>query len=449
MSNWTTSQIVTVTAVDDTVAEGNIPYHITHTVDGSGYVGFTARTLEIRVHSNDPLTVTIGTSMADFDATMPEGGGITVSVVLSTAPETGMDVSVAITSNTTNVTWSPSGPLTFSSTTYNTAQMVTFNYQNDDFAESQDPEITFTPTGGGTTTYVAAGLDLNAIDDEMRGLEIVSTGLDPGQAQSYEGLLIKGAFRVRLTSKPTGTVTVTIANPNTARIGLSASSLTFTATTWNATQRVTVTAIDDDIDYDSYSGNLDHTASGGGYDSVTGSIRVRVVDDDDAGLSFRPIAYNPMTVTEGSTAGSFTIKLVTEPLADVTVTSSTDSSDFSISSGATLTFTNLNWRMAQTVTTMATDDDDGADHSGTTTVSISSTDGKYNRLRDIVITVNVIDDDTAGITVTDVTAGSVTVDEGGTTTVGFVLDTLPTDPVTITFSESSSAFDISGLAHIQ
>ena len=428
-SNWATSRTVTVTAVDDTVAEGNIPYNITHTVDGSGHVGFTARTLEITVHSNDPLTVTIGTSTADFDATMPEGGGITVSVVLSTAPETGMDVSVAITSNTTNVTWSPSGPLTFSSTTYNTAQMVTFNYQNDDFAESQDPEITFTPTGGGTTTYVAAGLDLNAIDDEMRGLEIVSTQVIAGQAESYEGLLIKGAFRVRLTSKPTGTVTVTIANPNSARIGLSASTLTFTATNWNTVQTVEVTAIDDDIDYDSYSGNLNHTARGGGYDSVTGRIRVRITDDDEASLSFRPIALSLMTVTEGSTAGSFTIKLVTQPLANVTVTSSTDSSDFSISSGATLTFTSVNWRTAQTVTTMATDDDDGANHSGTTTVSISSTDGKYNNLRNIVIDVNVIDDDESEVTAdpTAVTVG----ENAGTNTFGVQLVTQPSGNVTV------------------
>ena len=444
-SNWATSQTVTVTAVDDTVAEGNILYRITHTVDGSGYVGFTARTLEIRVRSNDPLTVTIGTSMADFDATIGESGGITVSVVLSTAPETGMDVSVAITSNTTNVTWPyplSGDPLTFSSTTYNTAQMVTFNYQDDDSPESQDAEITFTPIGGGTTTYVAARLDLNPIDNDMRGLSIVTTNLSPGLVESFENAGTQGAFRVRLTSKPTGTVTVTIVNPNTAQIGLSASMLTFTATTWNTAQRVEVTAIDDDIDYDSYSGNLDHTASGGGYDSVTGRIRVRIVDNDTVALLYRPTSRN-ITVTERST-GTFGVRLRTKPSADVTVTSSTTSSDFSISSGASLTFTSGAWNTAQDVTVTPTDDDDGTDHTGTITVVASSSDSKYNavtdRTIDHTITVNITDDDVREVTVNP--SALTVAEDGGTGTLNLKLATEPTGDVTVTITSGNTGIAI-------
>ena len=174
-TNGTTAQSVTITAVNDTLAETDLDYIITHTVTGSGHTDFRADDVDITISANDPLTVTIGATMADFDATLAEGSSITVSVVLSTAPS--MDVSVALAASpATAVTISPAGPLTFTSTNYNTPQMVTLTYQNNDSGKSDSAEITFTPTGGGTTTYAVAELDLISINDDIVGFIINSAG---------------------------------------------------------------------------------------------------------------------------------------------------------------------------------------------------------------------------------------------------------------------------------
>ena len=57
-----------------------------------------------------------------------------------------------------------------------------------------------------------------------------------------------------------------------------------------------------------------------------------------AGVDVEP---SSITVTEGST-GTIEVMLGSEPTADVTVTFSTTGSAFTISSGATLTFTSSN-----------------------------------------------------------------------------------------------------------
>ena len=93
--------------------------------------------------------------------------------------------------------------------------------------------------------------------------------------------------------------------------------MTFTTTNWGTAQAVTVKAGQDD-DAANYTATLTHTASGGGYVSISAGLTVTVTDDDTAGVV---LSETGLTVTEGDAAGSsYTVKLATEPSGEVTVT---------------------------------------------------------------------------------------------------------------------------------
>ena len=243
---------------------------------------------------------------------------------------------------------------------------------------------------------------------------------------------------MRLTSEPTNfeTVTVTIINPDSTQITIDKSTLTFMNTNWNVKQTVLVTAVDDDIQEVAMTHIITHTASGGDYGSVTGTIRAIALSNDFAGVDFDP---DPITVTEGST-GTIAVMLDTVPAADVTVTFSTTSSDFTISSGASLTFNSGTWNTAQDVTVTPTDDDDGTDHTGTITAVAASTDGNYNALSSILITVNIMDDDVREV-IASPTAVTVA-EDGGTGTLNLKLGTEPTGDVTVTITSGNTGIAI-------
>ena len=79
-----------------------------------------------------------------------------------------------------------------------------------------------------------------------------------------------------------------------------------------------------------------------------------IIDDDSVGLF---LSATTLQVIEGS-HGSYTVKLATQPTADVTVAiGGTSGTDLSLNKSS-LTFTTSNWGTAQTVTVTAAQDDD-------------------------------------------------------------------------------------------
>ena len=93
-----------------------------------------------------------------------------------------------------------------------------------------------------------------------------------------------GSYTLKLATQPTGTVTVNIASSNND-VTVSPNPVTFQSSgsskLWSVAQTITVTA-GQDVDANEDSGTLTHSASGGGYDSLSGSVSVTVNDDDTA-----------------------------------------------------------------------------------------------------------------------------------------------------------------------
>ena len=97
-----------------------------------------------------------------------------------------------------------------------------------------------------------------------------------------------------------------------------------------------------------------------------------------------------------------------------------------------MTFTTANWNTPQTVTVTGVDDlfDDGDVAYSIVTAPATSSDGTYNALKALDVSVSNTDDDTAGFTLTP-TSGLITTEAGGTATFTVVLTARPTANVTI------------------
>ena len=168
---------------------------------------------------------------------------------------------------------------------------------------------------GAVTVRVMPGVDyiagssgtVEVFDDDMdKGLVfLVPLGTDSVGMGEGSGTF----YRVRLAAPPTGDVTVTVSGHPTGanpRFTVDRTTLIFTPENWIEPQPVSVFANSDaDIDDEEY--RLLHTASGGGYDSVSKHLLAFVIDDDPEHrktdtleLMFHP-ENNPRThqVTEG------------------------------------------------------------------------------------------------------------------------------------------------------
>ena len=246
--------------------------------------------------------------------------------------------------------------------------------------------------------------DVGLLDDDPRGVAIDPTSISleepaPGEAA------VASSYTVKLNSKPTDTVTVTIggANPAVSLSGATLSNtntLTFTTSNWGTAQTVTVTPVED-ANGIAETITLTHIQSGGDYTGIAAdSVTVNVTDSDTRNVVLSPTS---LTVTEGDDTGvSYTVKLSTQPSDTVTVTiGGHGGTDLSISGATlsnsnTLTFSTSNWNTAQMVTVKAGHDGNADDESETLTHTASG--GDYaNLTKDLPVTVT--DDAPATVTV--------------------------------------------------
>ena len=154
---------------------------------------------------------------------------------------------------------------------------------------------------------------------------------------------------------------------------------------------VPVTAIDDDVDDDGESVDL---AFGMLPDRVIAvspaSTLVRLMDNDAAGVT---LGRSDLIVPEGG-SGTYTVKLDSEPTADVTVTITGHAgTDLTLTpTTATLTFTLSTWARTQTVTVAAGDDGDALNDSALLTHRATGAT-EYASVT-VSLSVTVTDDDT-------------------------------------------------------
>ena len=417
-TNWDTAQTVTVSAAEDGDPLKDTAT-VTHTVSGGDYAAITAQDVAVTVTDND----TPGVTVSPTSLTVNEGSTNTYTVQLDTLP-TG-NVTVRIGLNNPDVTVSPS-PLTFTTTNWNSAQTVTVTAGQDADAADDMATLTHNPSGADYGSVSNARLRVTVTDDETAGVTVTPTSLTLTEGGT-------NTYTVVLDTQPTGTVTVTIVDPtDNADVTANPASLTFTTTNWDTAKTVTVSAAEDGDPLED-TATVTHTVSGGDYAAITAQdVAVTVTDNDTPGVAVSPTS---LTIIEGNT-DAYTVVLDTLPTGNVTVVISPNNTDVTVSPSS-LTFTAGNWNSTQWVRVSAGQDDDAANDMATLTHNPSGAD--YGSVSNADLAVTVIDDETAGVTVTPT---SLTVNEGGMNTYTVVLDTQPTATVTVTIVDPTDNADV-------
>ncbi len=394
VASWETAQTVTVTAVEDDDAVDD-EVTLAHTASGGDY-GSVTEDLPVTVDDGD----TVGLVVAPDAVTVAEGGSASYTVKLATEPSA--TVTVAVTGHAGSDLTLDKASLTFTASSWGTAQTVTVTAAGDD--DAADDEVTLAHTAsGGDYGSVTANVVVTVADGETVGLVV-----DPASVTVAEGG--SASYTVKLATEPSATVTVAVTGHAGSDLTLDKASLTFTASTWETAQTVTVTAAEDDDAVDDEV-TLAHTASGGDYAGETEDLPVTVDDDDTVGLVVDPTAVtvdeadDPETSSIAEHQASYTVKLATEPSATVTVAVTGHAGSDLTLDKASLTFAVASWETAQTVTVTAAEDDDAVDDE--VTLAHTASGGDYGSVtEDLPVTVE--DGDTVGLVVAP---DAVTVDE--------------------------------------
>ena len=419
-SNWDTAQTVTVTPVDDNDSRSE-EVTVSHTI--SGYTGVSSSDIDDVIVTVDDVGVTI--SPTTLSLTEGESAK-TYTVVLNTNP----DATVTITPDSDDPgAVTVSDPLTFTASNWDTAQTVTVTPVDDN--DVRDEEVTVSHAISGYRGVSNSDIDdviVTVDDDDTAGVTVTPKTLSLIEGGST------GSYTVVLDTMPSGSVTVTPGSSDTGAAKVS-DPLIFSSSDWDTPKTVTVTPVQDaDTNIEILA--VENTVSGSDsdYDGLkVDHVIVLVKEEGDtantAGVTVTPTR---LSLTEGGSAGSYTVVLDTNPGATVTITLSSSDTGAATVSGGPLVFTASNWDTAQTVAVTPRDDLDGKDETVTVSHTISGYSGVSSENVDDV-TVSVDDDDVATTPGVTVTPTRLSLTEGGSTgSYTVALDTNPGATVTIT-----------------
>jgi competence protein ComGF len=380
-ANWDTAQTVTVTGADDDLIDGTIVSTVTVSVNDvssdNNFDSVADQTVSVSTTDDDVAGFTIvessGSTSVDESGTTD-----TFTVVLDAQP--GSDVVLSISSSDSGEATTAS-LLTFTSANWDTAQTVTVTGVDDNLI---DGTITSTLTLAVVDAITDDNFDSVAdqtvsattTDDDVAGFTIAETG---GSTEVNESSTTD-TFTVVLDAQPDSDVVITVTSEDTGETTVSPASLTFTSANWDTPQTVTATGINDSVDDGSQVTSvtliIDDAISDNNFDSVADqTVSVTTTDNDTAGFTVIE-SGGSTSVSEDGTTDTFTVVLNSEPISDVVIAITSSDSDESTVSPSSLTFTSANWDISQTVT-VAGAEDDYADGTQSSTVTISVVDFKF------------------------------------------------------------------------
>ena len=349
--DWDMAQTVTVTAMEDDTDDVNDMATLSHQVSGD-FASVSAKSVTVTVEDNDRgATVRpLGITVIEEDTT-----GSSYTVALDAAPANDVTVTISADPALSELTIAPES-LTFTTGDWATAQTVTVTAAMDVDASDEETTLKHAVSVAG---IVVPDVDVTVMDDD-RWLMV-----DPNGVTVPEGDPAGSTYTVVLGGRPSAPVMVAVGGHVHTDLTVVPENLTFTTGNWDTEQTVTVTAAED-VDAVHDEETLTHTPSGGGFRDarVLNVIRNEVdgvnvtVDDKHATARVNPTR---LTVMAGSLAGSsYTVVLNGQPSDPVTVTvDAPTNSDLTVAP-VKLTFTNLDYSTAQTVTVTAAVDDDAA-----------------------------------------------------------------------------------------
>ncbi len=427
-ANWADPQSIAVTGVDDR-ADADRTTTISHTIAGGGYDSVSIPDVAITLTDDDGAGVTLSTTSVTVTEATGSRRTATYSVVLDSQPTDA--VTITPTSGDTGIATVTPSSITFTAANWADPQSITVTGVDDRTDADRTATISHTIAGGGYDSVSIPDVAVTLVDDDTVEVLIFGYAGDTLKVTEADGSMRRNYYKIVLNTQPLGAVTITPTSGDTGIATVTPSSITFTAANWADPQSITVTGVDDRTDADR-TATISHTIAGGGYDSVSiPDVAITLTDDDRAGVT---LSTTSVTVTEATGSGrtaTYSVVLDSQPTDAVTITPTSGDTSIATVTPSSITFTAANWADPQSIA--VTGVDDRADADRTTTISHTIAGGGYDSVSIPDVAITLTDDDGAGVTLSTT---SVTVTEatgsGRTATYSVVLDSQPTDAVTIT-----------------
>ena len=148
----------------------------------------------------------------------------------------------------------------------------------DDADSNQDPDVTLTHRASGAAEYRGLRTDLVVtIRENDPSLVFSRSRLTVAEGQT-------ATYTVALATLPTAIVTVQVTGVS-GDVSVDNDRLVFGPGDWEDPQTITVEAAEDDDSSTDPAVTLTHQASGGGYDGISGTVRVTIKENDGGGGS--------------------------------------------------------------------------------------------------------------------------------------------------------------------
>ena len=430
-SDWETAQTVTVSAAQDDDARDDVAT-LSHSVASADtdYNGIAVPEVAVTVTDDE----TAGVKVAPTRLAIPEDASTTYTVALTSRPSRPVVVALShsgdpdISANVAQVSFEPSE--------WDNPSTVTVQASRDPDAVDDTATLRHSASSS-DSTYDGAPVDPVRIT--VGDLDSVGVNITPLNLTIDEGA--SRTYTVVLASKPSQDVVVEVDRTGDEDVVPQPDSLTFTGSNWQDPQAVTVQALQDPDAVDDTATLLHSTTSSdAAYGGLTVSdVSVSVIDDDTTGVNVSPLE---LAVLEG-TSETCTVALASKPSAEVHISLNSNNNDVS-PSPAFLTFSPITWATAQEVMVPVAQDEDATDEVGTLTFSATSPDPAYHGISVPAVSVDINDDDNAGVKV--VPNPHMSVPEGESATYTIVLLSQPLATVAVAISSSNpqmltAAFD--------
>ncbi len=241
--NWNGTQTVTVTGVDDSLADGDITYSVVlgaATSFDTLYSGLNPSNVTVTNTDNETAGFTISAISGN---TTEAGLGTATFTVKLNSPPTG-DVMIPLSSSDeTEGTITPNS-LNFTSYNWAGTQTVTVTGVDDSLA---DGDIIYSIILGAITSFDSynelnpADVSVSNTDNETAGFTISAISGNTTEAGGT------ATFTVKLNSQPIDDVVIPLSSSDETEGTVSPTSLTFTNGNWASGQTVVVTGVDDSL----------------------------------------------------------------------------------------------------------------------------------------------------------------------------------------------------------
>jgi hypothetical protein len=419
-----TSGTVTITGTDDTIYEGEegIIIDIDSVTNGKES-GTQQVTCNITDDDSKPL-ITLQVDKTQLTEN-PENCIVTVTKQGATTKDITVNLSISGTSIAADYNLVDNPITILASETKKTTTLSSLQDVLDEDNETVIIDIASVTNGKENGTQQKTVTILDDDDPPTASLSLENSPLaeDGGKATLKATLSVASGKDIIVGLGYTGTASNNDYTANTTDITIAAG---------DTEGSLMITGKDDDIDEDTETIIIDIDTVTNATENGIQTATAEITDDDTASLNITE-SDGSSSVNESGTMDTFTVALASKPITNVVLNVASIDKDEVDVDKTTLTFTEDNWNVAQTVTLIGKDDnlvDGNQNIQVNITVDDDQSDNKYDGLSGN-ISVTTQDDDVAGFTIIE-TDGNTSVSEDETTdTFTVKLDAQPETNVVI------------------